>query len=69
MGAQAFLIRDLAHSIRAAGRHDLLMNAAGQTSGMLKGRRPAADILAEMVAEAALMLASDLGKRVEAAVA
>jgi NAD(P)H-dependent flavin oxidoreductase YrpB (nitropropane dioxygenase family) len=69
MGAQAFLIRDLAHSIRVAGRHDLLMNAAGQTSGMLKERRPAADILAEMVAEAALILASDLGKRVEAAVA
>lgn len=68
MGAQAFLIRDLVHSIRAAGRHDLLMNAAGQTSGMLKQRRPAADILAEMVAEAALALASDLGKRVEAAV-
>ena len=68
MGAQAFLIRDLAHSIRAAGRHDLLMNAAGQTSGMLKERRPAADILANMVAEAAEMLASDLGKRVEASV-
>jgi NAD(P)H-dependent flavin oxidoreductase YrpB (nitropropane dioxygenase family) len=67
MGAQAFLIRDLVHSIRAAGRHDLLMNAAGQTSGMLKERRPAGDILAEMVAEAAAVLASDLGRRVEAA--
>ena len=67
MGAQAFLIRDLVHSIRVAGRHDLLMNAAGQTSGMLKERRPAADILAEMVGEAAAALGADLGKRIEVA--
>lgn len=63
MGAQAILIRDLQHSIERAGRHELLMNAAGQTSGMLTKQRPAAEILAEMVSEAADLLAG-LGKRV-----
>jgi len=68
MGAQAFLIRDLTYSIREAGRTELLMNAAGQTSGMLKQLRPAADILAEMVSEAVEVLATELPKRVEAVV-
>lgn len=68
MGAQASLIRDLSYSIEQAGRQELLMNAAGQTSGMLTKKRPAAEILEEMVAEAAEILASGLGKRVEAAV-
>lgn len=63
MGAQGLLIRDLQHSIERAGRHELLMNAAGQASGMLTEQRPAADILAEMVAEAADLLGG-LGKRV-----
>ena len=36
MGAQSLLIRDLSYSIRLAGREELLMNAAGQTAGMLK---------------------------------
>ena len=66
MGAQAFLIRDLTYSIREAGRTELLMNAAGQTSGMLKQLRPAADILEEMVSEAVEVLATELPKRVEA---
>jgi len=66
MGAQAVLIRDLEYSAREAGRQDLLMNAAGQTSGMLKARRPAAEILEEMVAEAAEILASELPSRVTA---
>ena len=64
MGAQAILIRDLAHSIRAAGRHELLMNAAGQTAGMLTKKRPAAEILHEMVAEAAEHLGAGLARRV-----
>ncbi len=68
MGAQSFLIRDLAYSIHEAGRPELLMNAAGQTAGMLKQLRPAAEILAEMVAEAAEILATGLPGRVEAAV-
>jgi NAD(P)H-dependent flavin oxidoreductase YrpB (nitropropane dioxygenase family) len=66
MGAQAVLIRDLEYSAREAGRQDLLMNAAGQTSGMLKARRPAAEILEEMVAEAAEILASELPSRITA---
>ena len=66
MGAQAILIRDLAHSIREAGRHELLMNAAGQTAGMLTKQRPAAEILREMVAEAAEILGTGLARRVRA---
>lgn len=68
MGAQAILIRDLSYSIKEAGREDLLMNAAGQTSGMLKTRRPAKAILEEMVNEAAEIFAQRLGKRVRASV-
>lgn len=68
MGTQAMLIRDLEYSAREAGRHDLLMNAAGQTSGMLHSRRPAAEILEEMVTEAAEILARGLPARVTAAV-
>jgi nitronate monooxygenase len=67
MGAQAALIRDLSYSIEQAGRHDLLMNAAGQTAGMLSKKRPAAEILAEMVEEAARIL-SDVPKRIQASV-
>ena len=68
MGAQALLIRDLVHSIREAGRFELLMNAAGQTSGMLTKKRPAAEILEAMVAEAAKILSSGLARRVRASV-
>ena len=57
MGRQAALIRDLEYSIRKAGREELLMNAAGQASGMLKEQRPAAEILMEMVEEAVDVLA------------
>ena len=68
MGAQGALIRDLEYSIREAGKDELLMNAAGQTVGMLKQKRPASEILDEMVAEAAEILGSSLSKRIEAAV-
>jgi nitronate monooxygenase len=64
MGAQGALIRDLQYSIEQAGRHELLMNAAGQASGLLTQQRPAADILAEMVTEAAELLSSGLHQRV-----
>ncbi len=66
MGAQGALIRDLQYSIEQAGRHELLMNAAGQTAGMLTQQRPAAEILAEMVAQAAELLGSGLARRVQA---
>jgi NAD(P)H-dependent flavin oxidoreductase YrpB (nitropropane dioxygenase family) len=68
MGAQAMLIQDLVYSIEQAGRQELLMNAAGQASGMLKKKRPAAEILEEMVGEAAEIFAHQLSQRVTAAV-
>ncbi|MDG2336319.1 MAG: nitronate monooxygenase, partial [Myxococcota bacterium] len=68
MGLQAALIRDLEHSAREAGRSDLLMNAAGQTSGMLQKRRPAAEIVEEIVSEATQILAEGLGARITAAI-
>ncbi len=49
MGMQGLMIRDLVHSLRMAGREELLMNAAGQTSGMLTEIRPAAQILGDIV--------------------
>jgi NAD(P)H-dependent flavin oxidoreductase YrpB (nitropropane dioxygenase family) len=67
MGLQGLLIRDLVHSIRMSGREELLMNAAGQTSGMLQRIRPAAEILDELVHDAARCLAG-LSGRVEAVV-
>jgi len=68
MGLQGLLVRDLLYSIRQAGREELLMNAAGQTAGMLTKKRPAAEILEEMVAESTEILSSGLGQRVTAAV-
>ena len=68
MGLQGLLVKDLLHSVEQAGRHELLMNAAGQTSGMLGARRPAREILDEMVAEAAEIFAKGLSSRVEARV-
>lgn len=68
MGMQGALIRDLMYSIEQSGRHELLMNAAGQTAGMLERQRPAGEILAEMVTEAAEILSSGLAKRVTASV-
>ena len=66
MGIQGLLIQDLIYSARQAGREDLLMNAAGQASGMLKNIRPAANILHDMVNEAAAILGRDLQQRVTA---
>ncbi len=65
MGLQGVLTQDLLHSIRAAGRDDLLMNAAGQTSGMLTKTRPASEILHEMVADASHLLGARLAERVQ----
>lgn len=68
MGMQGLLIEDLMFSIRQAGREELLMNAAGQTAGMLKEKRPAKAILEEMALDAAAMLSSGLETRVTAQV-
>ena len=69
MGLQGVLTRDLLHSIRTAGRDDLLMNAAGQASGMLQKTRPASEILHEMVADASHLLGARLSERVQVQVA
>jgi NAD(P)H-dependent flavin oxidoreductase YrpB (nitropropane dioxygenase family) len=66
MGLQGLLIQDLIYSIREAGRDELLMNAAGQASGMLTEIRPAGDILRSMVDEAAEIIAKRLPSSVEA---
>jgi NAD(P)H-dependent flavin oxidoreductase YrpB (nitropropane dioxygenase family) len=66
MGLQGLLIQDLVYSVRQAGREDLLMNAAGQASGMLNTVRPASEILLGMVGQAADILARKLPATVTA---
>lgn len=66
MGIQGLLIRDVVHSVRKAGREELLMNAAGQVSGMLHEVRPARVILEEMVSQAADIIARKLPQTVTA---
>jgi NAD(P)H-dependent flavin oxidoreductase YrpB (nitropropane dioxygenase family) len=66
MGLQGMLIQDLVYSVRKAGREELLMNAAGQAAGMLNQIRPAADILHDMVAQAADILGRKLPAEVTA---
>ncbi len=67
MGLQGLLIGDLVYSIRKAGREDLLMNAAGQASGLLTQTRPAAAILMGMVEGAADILGRRLPETVKVA--
>ena len=66
MGVQGIAIRDMAHSLRQAGREELLMNAAGQIAGMLHEVRPAATILEEIIAEAVEILTQRLPATVTA---
>lgn len=66
MGLQGLLVADLIHSARQSGREDLLMNAAGQVSGLLHRSRPAAEILLDMVAGAADILARKLPETITA---
>lgn len=66
MGLQGMLIQDLVYSVRQAGREDLLMNAAGQASGLLTRVRPAAEILQDIVGQAAEILGRGLQQRVTA---
>ena len=69
MGLQGLLIADIAEAAKQGGREDLLMNAAGQISGLLEEIRPAADVLEEMVAEAANIFTSRLPANVRAGAA
>lgn len=56
MGLQGVLVGDLMYSLRQAGRMELMMNAAGQVSGLLKESKPAGEILMDMVSGAAEIL-------------
>ncbi len=56
MGLQGLLVADVMESVKQADRQDLLMNAAGQISGLLNEIRPAGDVLEGMVAEAVEIL-------------
>ena len=52
MPLQGVLMDDFIAAADAANRAELINNPAGQISGMLKGKRPAKDILMSMVVEA-----------------
>jgi NAD(P)H-dependent flavin oxidoreductase YrpB (nitropropane dioxygenase family) len=65
MGLQGLLLSDLVAGIRQAGKDELLMNAAGQASGLIDTLRPAADVLQEMVDGAAGVLTERLPAEVK----
>jgi NAD(P)H-dependent flavin oxidoreductase YrpB (nitropropane dioxygenase family) len=65
MGMQGLLIADLVAGIRAAGKDELLMNAAGQAAGLISTLRPAADVLQEIVDGAVAVLTESLPARVQ----
>jgi len=46
---QRVLMEDFLEAVKAAGRWDLFMNAAGQGIGMVSRRRPAAEIMADLI--------------------
>jgi len=66
MGAQGIVSGEIMAGARQANKLELLMNPAGQISGMLHESRPAKAILEEMVREAAAILAGGLASRVTA---
>ncbi|MFN0149048.1 MAG: NAD(P)H-dependent flavin oxidoreductase [Dehalococcoidia bacterium] len=66
MGLQGVLVGDLLYSVRQAGKPELLMNAAGQVSGLITRARPAGEILMDMVQGAADILANRLPNTVTA---
>ena len=68
MGVQGLLIVDIAEAAKQGDRQDLLMNAAGQISGLLNETRPAAEVLEEMVREAVEVFTSRLPAIAKAAV-
>ena len=65
MGVQDIAIRDVVHSLREAGRDDLLMNAAGQIAGSLSEVRPASVIVEEIIMDAATILTKTLPDAVQ----
>ncbi len=68
MGMQGIVSGEIMSGARQANKLELLMNPAGQISGMLHESRPAKDIFADMVREAAEIIAEGLPRRVKASV-
>ncbi|MEQ9124374.1 MAG: nitronate monooxygenase, partial [Alphaproteobacteria bacterium] len=59
---QRVLMEDFLEAAKAAKRWDLFMNAAGQGVGLVARRRPAAEIMVDLVSGAAAAL-DDLDAR------
>jgi nitronate monooxygenase len=68
MGLQGIVSGEIMSRARQADKLELLMNPAGQISGMLSESRPAKDIFADMVRQAAEILSQGLAQRVQASV-
>ena len=68
MGLQGIVSGEIMAGARQADRLELLMNPAGQISGMLTESRPAKEIFEEMVREAAEVFSEGLPSRVRASV-
>jgi NAD(P)H-dependent flavin oxidoreductase YrpB (nitropropane dioxygenase family) len=68
MGMQGIVSGEIMSGAREANKLELLMNPAGQISGMLHEMRPAKAIFEEMVQEAAEILSEDLKRRITASV-
>jgi NAD(P)H-dependent flavin oxidoreductase YrpB (nitropropane dioxygenase family) len=68
MGMQGIVSGEIMSGAREANKLELLMNPAGQISGMLHEMRPAKEIMQDMVREAAEIMSSGLAKRVQASV-
>jgi NAD(P)H-dependent flavin oxidoreductase YrpB (nitropropane dioxygenase family) len=66
MGLQGIVSGEIMAGAREANRLELLMNPAGQISGMLQESRPAKEIFEEMVHEAAEIMSNGLKQRVQA---
>ena len=61
---QRVLMEDFLSAAQQAGRWDLYMNAAGQGAGMLTKRRPAKDIMEDLVEQTVETL-TEMPRRVE----
>jgi NAD(P)H-dependent flavin oxidoreductase YrpB (nitropropane dioxygenase family) len=66
MGLQGIVSGEIMAGAREANRLELLMNPAGQISGMLEESRPAKEIFEDMVREAAEIMSTGLKQRVQA---
>lgn len=60
---QRVLMEDFLEAAKKAERWDLFMNAAGQGSGLLRKRRPASEIMSELV-EKTIQILEDIPKKI-----